>query len=74
MEPAQPLDVRVGSAVVISGLRGSPQYNGQRGTAEEFADGRWLVALASGKSLRVQPKNLELAGPVLPVTVLWPAD
>mmetsp|Transcript_44422 Transcript_44422/g.96563 ORF Transcript_44422/g.96563 Transcript_44422/m.96563 type:complete len:462 (-) Transcript_44422:272-1657(-) len=57
-------DVRGGQTVRLTGLRQSPELNGEVGLALRFAEdsGRWLVRLRSGEGKQLRPVNLEGLG------------
>jgi len=51
-----------GATVTLTGLVGSPEKNGERGTLDHFVEetGRWKVMLESGSSVNAMPANLDL--------------
>ena len=49
----------LGQRVVLRGLSARPELNGQRGLAQSFEGGRYVVALEDGgESVKVRPDNL----------------
>lgn len=65
-EPEAPVELRPGVEVLIQGLTGAVELNGQRGQCQDFNEekGRWNVRMPGGEIKALKPDNLIPQAPV----------